>query len=513
MQKVNSINKHEILLTGKPFSALLWFSIPFIIGDFCQQMYNAIDSMIVGNFVGENALAALGVASPLMSIMTYLLMGLAMGAGVVISQHYGAGNYDDIKRINSTALLIGCIITVVLSALFIGVTKPVLYLLSTPQVLVADTCQYLYIIFAGGIFCFLYNYYCYALRSIGKSLLPLVFLLISVAVNAALDLLFVIVFNMGVIGAGLATIIAQAVSVTCCIIYTENKIKLLSLRPSDLVIDKRFVRPVLSYGFSFAIQQVYVYVGRMFIQGVVNKYDTSVIAGINACYKVDSIIQTPVRGYTNAFTTYCAQNYGHNDIARVKQGYKATWLFMWVYALVSFLVGFFLARPLAGMFVSDDAVAVIDVGSTAIKYMAVGYIFTFLIFQSQALFKGIGMLKTFFSITVMSITCRVGFSFLFEHFMGLDGLYLAIPSSWFMGGMFGLIAVAIVMKKKFGKQRLQASATSGADSQCADSETTAIVSQPPAIENDGDKQELSSCEEDGQPDDEVISKADTDNRV
>ncbi|MGN0789338.1 MAG: hypothetical protein ACI4MY_05310, partial [Christensenellales bacterium] len=127
----------------------------------------------------------------------------------------------------------------------------------------------------------------------------------------------------------------------------------------------------------------------------------------------------------------------------------ATWLFMWVYALISFVVGFFLARPLAGMFVNGDAVGVIDVGSTAIKYMAVGYIFTFLIFHSQALFKGIGMLKTFFSVTLVSITCRVGFSFLFEHLMGLDGLYLAIPSSWFMGGMFGLIAVTIVMKKKF----------------------------------------------------------------
>ena len=447
MKGATASKKQEILLTGNPFTGLLWFSIPFIIGDFCQQMYNAVDSMIVGNFIGENALAALGVASPFMSIMTYLLMGLAMGAGVVISQHYGAGEHDQIKRINSTALLIGCIITLVLSALFIGLTNPLLKALSTPEVLMQDTAQYLYIIFAGGIFCFLYNYY--ALRSIGKSLLPLVFLLISVAVNATLDLLFVVVFKMGVKGAGIATIIAQAVSVASCIIYTENKIKLLSLKPKDLVIDKRFVRPVLSYGISFAIQQVYVYVGRMLIQSVVNKYDTSVIAGINACYKVDSIIQTPVRGYTNAFTTYCAQNYGNGNIPRIRQGYKATWLFMWVYALISFVVGFFLARPLAGMFVNGDAVGVIDVGSTAIKYMAMGYIFTFLIFQSQALFKGIGMLKTFFSVTLVSITCRVGFSFLFEHLMGLDGLYLAIPSSWFMGGMFGLIAVTIVMKKKF----------------------------------------------------------------
>ena len=461
MKGATASKKQELLLTGNPFTGLLWFSIPFIIGDFCQQMYNAVDSMIVGNFIGENALAALGVASPFMSIMTYLLMGLAMGAGVVISQHYGAGEHDQIKRINSTALLIGCIITLVLSALFIGLTKPLLKALSTPEVLMVDTSQYLYIIFAGGIFCFLYNYYCYALRSIGKSLLPLVFLLISVAVNATLDLLFVVVFKMGVKGAGIATIIAQAVSVASCIIYTENKIKLLSLKPKDLVIDKRFVRPVLSYGISFAIQQVYVYVGRMMIQSVVNKYDTSVIAGINACYKVDSIIQTPVRGYTNAFTTYCAQNYGNGNIPRIRQGYKATWLFMWVYALISFVVGFFLARPLAGMFVNGDAVGVIDVGSTAIKYMAVGYIFTFLIFQSQALFKGVGMLKTFFSVTLVSITCRVGFSFLFEHLMGLDGLYLAIPSSWFMGGTFGLITVTIVMKKKFSAKASTAPLTEG----------------------------------------------------
>ncbi len=451
-------DKSQILLQGNPFWNLLIFSIPFIIGDFCQQMYNAIDSMIVGNVVGENALAALGVANPIMSIIIFLLMGLSMGAGVVISQHYGAEDFANIKKIMSTALILGSVITLVLCAFCIALTKPILSLLHTPAELVKDTTDYLYIIYAGGIFCYLYNFYCYALRSIGKSSLPLIFLLLSVAINAGLDLLFVIVFKWGVKGAGFATIIAQFVSVVACMIYTYTKIDMLKLGFKDLTISKRYIRPVLSYGITFAIQQVYVYVGRVMIQGLVNSYNSTVIAGINTSYKVDSILQTPVRGYTNAFTTFTAQNMGKGQISRIKQGYNLSWIFLMIYSLITFLVGYFGAEFLSGMFVGEESAGVIKVGADAIKAISVAYIFTILILQSQALFKGMGMLKTFFAVTIMSITSRVGFSYLFEHFMGLKGIYWAVPASWFVGGMTGLVATIAVFLTKLKTPNKVASA-------------------------------------------------------
>lgn len=441
-------DKSQILLQGNPFWNLLIFSIPFIVGDFCQQLYNAIDSMIVGNVVGENALASLGVANPIMSIIIFLLMGLSMGAGVVISQHYGAEDFANIKKIMSTALVLGSIITLVLCALCIALTKPVLVLLNTPTELIKDTTDYLYIIFAGGIFCYLYNFYCYSLRSIGKSTLPLIFLLLSVFINAVLDMLFVVVFKWGVKGAAFATIIAQFLSVVACMIYTYFKIDMLKLGIKDITISKRYIRPVLSYGMTFAIQQVYVYVGRVMIQGLVNSYSPTVIAGINTSYKVDSILQTPIRGYTNAFTTFTAQNLGKGQIDRIRQGYKLSWIFLTIYALITWVVGYFGADALAGMFVGEEGEGVVRVGADAIRALSMAYLFTILILQSQSLFKGIGMLKTFFLVTIMSITARVGFSYLFEHFMGLDGIYWAVPASWVVGGLTGLVATIVVFFTK-----------------------------------------------------------------
>lgn len=419
-----------------------------MIGDFCQQLYNAVDSIIVGKTVGKEALAALGVASPIMSIVIFLLVGIAMGAGVVMSQYYGAREYDKVRRVMSTALLLGLAFTGLLSVFSIGLSKPFLRFLRTPEAILNDTDVYLKIIFAGAIFNYLYNFYCFAVRSIGNSFVPLLFLLAAVAVNAALDALFVIALHMGVAGAALATVIAQLLSAILCIVYTHRKIPLLKLKPKDLVFERAYFGQVASYSLMMALQQVFIYVGRIAVQGLVNTYDVDAVAGVNSATRLDALIQTPMRGYTNALTTYCAQNYGARKIERIRQGYLYSWLGVAVYTVLSSAVGIFAARPLVALFVDSAEERVIAVGAQFVRAMAVNYLGMCVIVQSQALMKGVGMLKAFFFSTAISIAFRVGLSYLFDAFWGLEGMYWAVPASWAVGALYGITVCTYVYRKK-----------------------------------------------------------------
>ena len=234
------------LLTQSPAKVILKFSLPLILGDFCQQLYNVVDSIVAGRFIGTNALAELGVASPVMNIIIFLLIGFAMGGSVIMSRHFGNKDYDSLKKVMGNALVIGVIFTLALSALSIGISRPFLKLLNTKDTLLQGADNYLKIVFAGAIFTYLYNFYCFAVRSIGDSFTPLIFLFVSVAFNAILDVLFVVVFKWGIEGTAMATVFAQMLSAALCIIYTRKKFSLLRLKRDDLKIRKGIIFEITS---------------------------------------------------------------------------------------------------------------------------------------------------------------------------------------------------------------------------------------------------------------------------
>ena len=270
------------LLTQSPAKVILKFSLPLILGDFCQQLYNVVDSIVAGRFIGTNALAELGVASPVMNIIIFLLIGFAMGGSVIMSRHFGNKDYDALKKVMGNALVIGVIFTLALSALSIGISRPFLKLLNTKDTLLQGADNYLKIVFAGAIFTYLYNFYCFAVRSIGDSFTPLIFLFVSVAFNAILDVLFVVVFKWGIEGTAMATVFAQMLSAALCIIYTRKKFSLLRLKRDDLKIRKGIIFEITSYSLSMSLQQVFVYVARLAIQGLVNTYPENIVAGVNS---------------------------------------------------------------------------------------------------------------------------------------------------------------------------------------------------------------------------------------
>lgn len=435
-----------MLVEGKPFGSILKFSVPLIIGDFCQQLYNAVDSIIAGRFISTDALAALGSAAPVMNIVVFLLIGFAMGGGVVMSRYFGANEDEKVRHTMSTALAIGLIFTLVLSVFSIAFSKPFLRLLNTKESILTDTDNYLKIVFAGAIFTYLYNFYCFGIRAIGDSFTPLMFLFVSVAFNAVLDILFVVVFKWGVEGTAFATVLAQALSSVLCIIYTNKKYSLLKMGVKDIRIDKKIVMEITSYSLSMSIQQVFVYVGRIAIQGLVNTYPLNSVAGINIGTRLDSLLQTPMRGYVNALTTYTAQNYGAHKYRRVIEGYKASWIFVAVYSVVATAFTVLCAKWMVSLF--DDNPEVIATGTGYTVAIGWGYFLMCLIVQSQGVFKGIGLLKTFVISTFTSIIFRIAFSYLFDYKWGIDGMYWAPTASWVIGGTYCFICMMIAYRKK-----------------------------------------------------------------
>ena len=440
------INAKNMLVEGKPFGSILKFSVPLIIGDFCQQLYNAVDSIIAGRFISTDALAALGSAAPVMNIVVFLLIGFAMGGGVVMSRYYGANEDEKVRHTMSTALAIGLIFTLVLSVFSIAFSKPFLRLLNTKESILTDTDNYLKIVFAGAIFTYLYNFYCFGIRAIGDSFTPLMFLFVSVAFNAVLDILFVVVFKWGVEGTAFATVLAQALSSVLCIIYTNKKYSLLKMGVKDIRIDKKIVMEITSYSLSMSIQQVFVYVGRIAIQGLVNTYPVNAVAGVNIGTRLDSLLQTPMRGYVNALTTYTAQNYGAHKYRRVIEGYKASWIFVAVYSVVATAFTVLCAKWMVSLF--DDNPEVIATGTGYTVAIGWGYFLMCLIVQSQGVFKGIGLLKTFVISTFTSIIFRIAFSYLFDYKWGIDGMYWAPTASWVIGGTYCFICMMIAYRKK-----------------------------------------------------------------
>lgn len=433
------------LLTQSPAKIILKFSLPLIIGDFCQQLYNVADSIVAGRFIGTNALAALGAAGPIMNIIIFLLIGFAMGGGVIMSRHFGNKDFESLKKVMGSALIIGIIFTLVLSALSIALSKPFLILLNTKESLLNGADNYLKIVFAGAVFTYLYNFYCFAVRSLGDSYTPLVFLFISVAFNALLDVLFVVVFKWGINGAAAATVLAQMLSAMLCIIYTHKKFELLRLKKQYLKIDKGAVFEITTYSLSMSLQQVFVYVGRLAIQGLVNTYPESVVAGVNSGTRLDALLQTPMRGYTNALTTYTAQNLGAKKYKRVVDGYKASWIAVAIFGILSTLFTVLLGESMVKLF--DDNAEVIKSGTGYLISIGWGYMLMCIIVQSQAVFKAIGMLKTFVASTFISIVFRIALSYLFEHFWGLEGMFWAPAASWIVGGSFCFICMMVAYKK------------------------------------------------------------------
>lgn len=384
------------LTTGKIMPILVNFTVPLVLGNLFQLTYNAVDSIIVGHFVGKEALAAVGICNPISTLMILFLNGLCMGASILMGIQYGAKDYKTLHRQISTTMLSGIVFSFFLTLFCVVFAVPILHLLQVDASIMEMTRQYLRIIFLGLMFTFLYNFFSSTLRALGDSASPLYFLIISAVLNIFGDLFFVIVLKAGSNGCAISTVLSEALCCLFCIIYIQKKVPILRLGKKWLVFDSRLLKKTIAYGWASAMQQATVQMGKIAIQALVNTMGVSVAAAFAVVNRIDDFAITPEQNIAHAMTALMAQNKGAGKNDRMREGFRCGMILEIVYGAAVMVICQVFAGELMALFVKDEEV--IGHGVIYLHLIAVMYILPAVTNAIQGFFRGIGDLK----VTLMS---------------------------------------------------------------------------------------------------------------
>ena len=428
------------LTQGPVMKTMLRFAIPMILGDLLQQCYNIADTVIVGKFLGADALAAVGSAFSLMTFLTSILLGLAMGSGTVFSIRWGQKDHQGLKEgILASFVLLG-IVTLILNVIVFAGIDWIIRVLQTPSDLVELMHEYLIVIFAGLIGIFLYNFFASLLRSLGNSVVPLVFLAVSACLNIVLDLLFVAVFHRGVAGAAEATVISQYVSGIGITIYTRRKFPDLLKKDRDIRLRMSRVREITSFSALTCLQQSIMNLGILAVQGLVNSFGTITMAAFAAGVKIDAFAYLPVQDFGNAFSIFTAQNFGARKADRIKKGIRVAFLSSMAFGAVISVFVFVFAWPLMTLFIDAGETEVIMEG---VRYLRIEGAFYYLIaclFLLYGLYRALGKPGMSVVLTIISLGLRVALAYALSAIPGLGvvGIWWSVPIGWILADMFGI---------------------------------------------------------------------------
>lgn len=428
------------LTQGGITRTLLAFTLPMIAGAMLQQCYNIADTLIVGRFVGPEALAAVGSAYTLMVFITSILLGLSMGSGTVVSLKYGAGDADGVRRSIGAAFVIVGAATAILTALSFLLIDEILILLQVPHDVYAPMRTYLWVIFVGIVFTFLYNFYASLLRAVGDSVTPLWFLAVSAVLNIALDLVFILVFNWGVAGAAWATVASQAVSGVGIMVYTLKSVPVLRLRMADLHPDGKTMKEITSFSTLTSVQQSVMNFGILMVQGLVNSFGMHTMAAFAAAVKIDSFAYMPVQEFGNAFSTFIAQNFGAGKRMRIRQGIKSAVAVSAVFSVAVSTIVFALAEPLMGIFVDAGETEIISIGVDYLRIEGAFYAGIGLLFLLYGYYRAVRMPAMSVVLTVLSLGLRVLLAYVLSAVpsIGVNGIWWAVPIGWFVADVVGV---------------------------------------------------------------------------
>ena len=392
---------------GRILPQLISFTIPLVLGNLFQLTYNAADSMIVGRYLGGQALAAVGTAGPIMNLAILFISGMCMGAGILMSTQYGAKQQDVLERQISTTLLSGLVFSFFVTLSMMVLAKPVLTLIRVPEEILDSACGYLRIIFTGFLFTFAYNFFSSTLRALGDSKASLYFLVISSVFNIAGDLLFVAVFRWGVNGSALATVLSQMICCLCCMIYIQKKVPLLRLGKRWLIFDKCLLSRTFSFGITSALQLMCVQLGKVCVQSMVNMQGIAFMAAFTAVNRIDDFALTPQQNIAHAATTFMAQNKGAGQEKRMKQGFFCGVLVELCYTAAVGSCVFLFAEPIMKLFLPEESAEVIVLGVTYLHLISFLYLLSGSGNIVQGFFRGIGDLKVTLISSLLNISVRV----------------------------------------------------------------------------------------------------------
>lgn len=431
----------EISLTeGQIIQKLIRFSLPMIAGNLLQQVYNLVDTLIVGRCIGADALASVGSAYTLMIFITSIIIGLCMGSGAYFSADYGAGEDGRLREdIRLSFWLILAVSGLIYLVIYPGM-QLILNLLQTPPELMEMTREYVSAVFVGILFVFLYNFFSYLLRAMGNSIVPLIFLAVSAGMNIVLDIWFVVGLNMGVGGAAWATVIAQATSGIGIAVYSLARLPILHGARSHGWNFHRlweiFVNDVAT-----GIQQSVMNFGILMIQGLVNSFGAAIMAAFAAAVKIDTIAYMPAQEFGNAYSLFISQNYGAKKEERIRKGRKISFLASVCFCLVISVLIFLFAGNLMGLFIDAGETEIIAEGARYLRIEGAMYVGIGVLFLWYGYFRGIRRPHISLILTIISLGTRVALSYaLAPHTpLGVVAIWCSIPIGWFLADAAGLL--------------------------------------------------------------------------
>ncbi len=420
---------------GSPVSLIVQFSVPMLIGNLFQQLYNLVDSVIVGQFVGADALAAIGATGSVTFLFFALCNGIGSGGGIVTSQFFGNGDTAKVKSCIVNTGYIMMIFPLIVGIIAFILSRHILIMLDTPSEIMADAVAYIRIMCVGIVFVSLYNYASSMLRALGDSKTPLYFLIFSCVLNTGLDILFVYVFHMSVVGAGVATAISQLVSGISCLIYAMQKNEYFRFKRDDLKYDRDISLKVIRLGVPLSLQFSLIAISCMALQKVFNAVGKVAVAAFTATSRIEQIIHQPYQTLGAALSTFTGQNYGAHKIDRIKTGYKKSLMLMAGFSLAILPVMQFFGEAIIKIFVEDKEV--IAMGAMALRISSIFYVMLGLIYVVRGVLNGLG--DSFFALLngIVEVIGRFIVPILLTQivFIGLWGIWWSVGIVWSMSGI------------------------------------------------------------------------------
>ncbi len=419
------------MTVGSPRSHLWRYALPLLLGNWLQLSYNVIDSIIAGRFIGQNALAAEGIAGPVMNLVILAITGLCIGAGVLMSEAFGAKDYERLQKILANTLLAGFVLCCALALAGAVLAETILTLLAVPEEIFTITAAYLRITFLGAPFTFCYNALTAGLKSVGDADTPLKFLAFSAILNAVLDLFFLGVLHMGILCSALTTVFAEAVCAGLAVVYLLRRVPDLCPGRDQWRVEPAILKQVLNYGGPTALQQAIQPVCKVLIQGQVNALGVSAIAAFNAVTRADDFACIPAQSISSGISTYIAQNRGANKPQRIRSGFRTGIRMELCYWLVIGTATALLRRPLVSMFVTGEGSReVIRLGSEYLAWMALFYLLPAMTNGVQGFFRGMGKMYTTMLGTFLQASIRTLGTFLLAPRLGITGIAFSCAIGW-----------------------------------------------------------------------------------
>ncbi len=431
---------------GSPAKLLIKFTIPMLIGNLFQQFYNMVDSIVVGRFVGSNALAAVGATGSLNFLFFAMSFGISAGVGVVVSQYFGAERMDMVEKSIINGMYLLAAVSALMGVIGIASARWVLAALDTPEIILDDAVVYMRVSCAGILAIAAYNGVASVLRALGDSKTPLYFMVVACFINIGLDLLFVIGFEWSVFGVALATVIAQMVAAVGAFAYALYKIPYFHIKKENRPLRQDIISRCFTLGLPIALQNALIAFSCIFLQKVVNGFGESVVAANTALGRIEQLVQQPYNSLGAAITTYTGQNIGAGKIDRVKQGYKAAFWSVVVFSIVMAVPCQLFGEQIVGIFVTEPEV--VEIGAKGLSITSLFYFFLGMIYVARSVLNGAGDAAFAMINGLMEVAGRVGFAVPLTKipFIGVWGIFFTTGFTW---ALTGIVSMARYHKGKW----------------------------------------------------------------